>query len=284
MKKNRLSEEEFSFVFVVIVLGILLISLIVIIVVKSITLIEYIYSYFYKKPLYTHFYFRLKKISPQHQEFIKQRFPFYNRLNRRQQSFFQHRLVTFIAHKSFEGRDEFEVTDEVKIYIGATAVMLTFGMRNFLLKRLSKIIIYPDIYYSTINEVHHKGEFNPQLKALVFSWKDFLQGYESVNDNLNLAIHEFMHVIHLNTYNHKNISAVIFRDANKELEDLLKQDHLRNKLVDSRYFRDYAFTNRFEFLAVLVESFIESPLLFKQNFPEFYKKIKEMLNYNFAGY
>jgi Mlc titration factor MtfA (ptsG expression regulator) len=91
-------------------------------------------------------------------------------------------------------------------------------------------------------------------------------------------------VIHLNTYNHKNISAVIFRDANKELEDLLKKDHLRNKLVDSRYFRDYAFTNRFEFLAVLVESFIESPLLFKQNFPEFYKKIKEMLNYNFAGY
>lgn len=279
-----MNEEDFSVVFVVILLGVFLISLVAIVIVKSISLVEYIYSYFYKKPLYTHFYFRLKKLSPKHQEFITQKFPFYRRLSKKQQSFFQHRLITFVAHKSFEGRDNFEISDEVKLYVGATAVMLTFGMRNFLLKRLEKIIIYPNIYYSTINHVHHKGEFNPHLKALVFSWKDFLEGFEKENDNLNLAIHEFMHVIHLNTYNHKNISAVIFRDANKELEDLLKQEHLRNQIIDSRYFRDYAFTNRYEFLAVLVEYFIESPLVFKQNFPEFYKKIKEMLNYNFAGY
>jgi len=279
-----LAEEEINHEFIMLCLGILVIALVVIILVKSFSLIEHLYSYFYKKPLYTHFYFRLKKLSPLHQEFLKQKFPFYKRLAPKQQEFFQHRLITFIAHKSFEGRDDFEITDEVKLYIGATAVMLTFGMRNFLLNRLEKIIIYPGIYFSTINKVKHKGEFNPHLKALVFSWKDFLAGFDTHKDNVNLAIHEFMHVIQINTHNHKNISAVIFSDANKELENLLKQDHLRNKLINSKYFREYAFTNRIEFLAVLVESFIESPLVFKQNFPEFYKKIKEMLNYQFAGY
>lgn len=260
-----------------------MIFLVLLILVKSVSLFEHLYSYFYKKPLYIHFYFRVKKLSPQHQEFLKQNFVFYNRLSPKQQRFFQHRLITFIAHKSFEGRDDFEITEEVKLYIGATAVMLTFGMRNFLLNRLKKIIIYPDVYYSTINKVEHKGEFNPHLKVLVFSWKDFLKGFDN-KDNVNLAIHELMHVIQINTQNHKNISAIIFSDANKELENLLKQDHLRNNLINSRYFRDYAFTNRIEFLAVLVEAFIESPLVFKQNFPEVYKKIKEMLNYQFAGY
>ncbi|MDT0293324.1 zinc-dependent peptidase [Mesonia ostreae] len=277
-------EEETSPIFIMICLAILIIALVAIILVKSISLIEHLYSYFYKKPLYTHFYVRLKKLSPQHQKFLKQKFVFYTRLSPKQQSFFQHRLITFIAHKSFEGRDDFEITEEVKLYIGATAVMLTFGMRNFLLNRLQKIIIYPDVYFSTINKVQHKGEFNPHLRALVFSWKDFLVGFDTHKDNVNLAIHEFMHVIQINTHNHKNISAVIFSDANKELENLLKQDDLRNKLINSRYFREYAFTNRVEFLAVLVESFIESPQVFKQNFPEFYKKIKEMLNYHFAGY
>ncbi|MDQ7917610.1 zinc-dependent peptidase [Mesonia sp. MT50] len=277
-------EEEINYVFVMLCLGALVIALVVIILIKSVSLVEHLYSYFYKKPLYTHFYFRVKKLSPQHQEFLKQNFLFYTRLSTKQQRFFQHRLVTFVAHKSFEGRDDFEITEEVKLYIGATAVMLTFGMRNFLLNRLQKIIIYPDVYFSTINKVKHKGEFNPHLKALVFSWKDFLEGFDNDKDNVNLAIHEFMHVIQINTHNHKNISAVIFSDANKELENLLKQDHLRHKLINSRYFREYAFTNRVEFLAVLVESFIESPQVFEQNFPEFYKKIKEMLNYHFAGY
>jgi hypothetical protein len=46
----------------------------------------------------------------------------------------------------------------------------------------------------------------------------------------------------------------------------------------------YAFTNQFEFLAVVIESFIETPQEFKLQFPELYFKIRQMLNFNFAGY
>lgn len=252
--------------------------------VKFIELIEYLYLLFYKKPAYVHFYFRLKKLPLEEERFLKDKFVFYNRLTNKQKTFFQHRVFLFIKDKSFEGREGFKVTQEVKLYIAATAVMLTFGMRKFLLPSLSKIIIYPDVYHSTINNTYHKGEFNPKLEALVFSWKDFLQGFATRRDNLNLAVHEFIHVIQINSLKYSDVSSAMFTDASKEMLALLLNKNIRARLDSTEYFRDYAYTNQFEFLAVLVEYFIENPLELKQNFPEFYLKIREMLNYNFRGY
>ena len=64
------------------------------------------------------------------------------------------------------------------------------------------------------------------------------------------------------------------------------QNHevVRKKLISSRYFREYAYTNQYEFFAVLLENFIETPLEFKTQFPELYRHMKQMLNFKFAGY
>ena len=255
-----------------------------IIIVKSISLFDVLYLYFFKKPIYIHFYFKLKKLNYQDERFIKDRFPFYNRLKPKQQKFFQHRVIIFMNDKSFEAREGFHMNNEVKLYISATAVMLTFGMRDFLLPAVHRILVYSDVYHSTINDAYHKGEFNPRMRALVFSWKHFLEGFASDRDNINLAVHEWVHVIQFNSKKEHDISASIFDDTSKELVKLLLYDNIRQRLEDTKYFREYAFTNEFEFVAVLVEYFIESPIEFRQKFPEFYAKVKKMLNYNFSGY
>ena len=59
---------------------------------------------------------------------------------------------------------------------------------------------------------------------------------------------------------------------------------LKTDLVSSKFLRDYAFTNQFEFLSVILETFIESPEQFKSQFPSIYEKVKTMLNFNFPGY
>ena len=105
------------------------------------------------------------------------------------------------------------------------------------------------------------------------------------NDNLNLGIHELTHAIHINSIKERDISSTIFSDSFKELTQLLiDKPELREKLVESDYFRKYAFTNQFEFLAVIMETFIETPKEFQSHFPEVYSKTKQMLNFNFAGY
>lgn len=247
-------------------------------------MIEMLYVFRSKRPLYLHSYLRLKRLSNNQRKVLKN-FTFYEKLSSKEQNYFEHRVVRFIEDKTFIGRNELLIVDEHKVLISATAVMLTFGFRDYFIGLVDKIFVYPSTFYSTINDEYHKGEFNPKLKALVLSWEDFLRGHIIGNDNLNVGIHEFAHAIHLNSIKERDVSSTIFKDSFQELTKLLTNNKpLRTSLIESSYFREYAYTNQFEFVAVLIEYFIESPSEFKNKFPIIYNKVKQMLNFNFAGY
>lgn len=248
-------------------------------------MMEMAYVLKYKKPFYTHFYLFLRKLNKEQKYFLKNHFVFYNKLTPKQKKYFEHRVASFIKDKDFIARDGVIVNDEMKVLISATGVMLTFGFRDFYIGLISKIVIYPTQFFSRSNNNYHKGEFNPKLKALVLSWEDFKLGFENSRDNVNLGIHEFTHAIHLNSIKERDVSSTLFSDFFKELTDLLtNKEALRLKLLDSEYFRTYGYTNQFEFLAVIVENFIETPSEFRSQFPEVYSKVKQMLNFNFSGY
>jgi MtfA peptidase len=268
-----------------IILGILLAVLVSIILNYMFKMIEMAYVLKYKKPLYNHFYFKLRRLNDKQKSILKTQFSFYNKLNNKQKTYFEHRLASFIIDKDFIGREGIVITDEIKILISATAIMLTFGFRDFYIGIISKIVVYPTKFYSNTNEAYHKGEFNPKLETLVVSWKDFKEGFHHGTDNINLGIHEITHAIHINSIKERDVSSTIFTDSFKELSDLLvKDENLKHDLMTSDYFRKYAFTNQFEFLAVIVENFIETPEDFKTKFPVVYSKVKQMLNFNISGY
>lgn len=238
-----------------------------------------------KKPVFVHFYIFLNKLTKEQRHILKTQFKFYNKLSSRHKRYFEHRVANFINDKDFIGRNGVEISQEMRVLIASTAVMLTFGFRDFYIGLIQKIIIYPEKFFSRTNKKYHKGEFNPKLKALVISWSDFKLGYENSNDNINLGIHEFVHAIHLNSIKERDVSSTIFSDSFKELTQMLFEDKvLRAELTKSKYIRNYAFTNQFEFLAVIIESFIETPNEFKSQFPKVYFEIRQMLNFNFAGY
>lgn len=248
-------------------------------------LMEMGYVLKYKKPLYNHFYLRLRKLNKNQKAALYKDFSFFKKLNIKEKTYFEHRVASFIIDKDFIGRDQLIVTDEMKVLISASAVMLTFGFRDYYIPLISKIVIYPAQFYSNTNNAYHKGEFNPRLKSLVLSWEAFKEGFDNETDNLNLGIHELTHAIHLNSLKERDVSATIFSDSFKELSQLLSsKENLREELTASEYFRRYAYTNEFEFLAVAIENFIETPKDFKLQFPEVYAKVRQMLNFNVAGY
>jgi len=246
---------------------------------------EMSYVMYRKKPFYIHFPFFLKQLSDFQKGILKNEFRFYNKLEPKYKCFFEHRVASFIKDKHFIGRDGLKVTEEMRVLISATAVMLTFGFRDFYIGLIGSIFIYPEVFYSKMNDDYHKGEFNPKLQALVFSWADFKKGFDIEDDNINLGIHEFTHAIHLNSIKERDVSSTIFLDSFNELTDLLSdKETLREELIASKYFRAYGFTNQFEFLAVVIETFIETPSEFKSRFPEIYRMIKQMLNFNYKGF
>jgi len=267
------------------IIAIFVTALLFLIVYFSFRMFELAYVMRKKRPLYNHVYLKLRKLNSNEQSILRNRFKFYKKLNEKQKLHFEHRVASFIIDKTFIGREGQQITDDIKVLVSATAVMLTFGFRDFYIGLMDKIFVYPDEFYSNMNDAYHKGEFNPRLNALVISWKHFEQGFNISNDNLNLGIHEFAHAIHLNSMKERDVSSTIFKDSFKELTDYLSENKsLRDELIASEYFRDYAFTNQFEFLAVVIESFIETPTEFKNQFPRIYNLTKQMLNFNFAGY
>lgn len=244
------------------------------------SIIEPFYAYLFGKPFYVHFYFKPTRLTLAQLYILTNEFEFYKKLNSKSKRYFEHRVASFIEKYPFYGKDGLIVTDQMKVLVASTAVMLTFGMRKYLFTLIDKIIIYPDVYYSTINQEYHKGEFNPRMKAIVFSWKHFLEGYEISNDNLNLGLHEFSHVLHFQGKINKDISASIFSVTHDEILEQVKRPANFNRLVNSNYFRVYAYTNQFEFIAVVLEHFFETPTQFKREFPELYEKVKIMINFS----
>ncbi|MCK0110419.1 zinc-dependent peptidase [Flavobacteriaceae bacterium S0825] len=267
-----------------IIIAIFLLALLIMMLYYGFRMLEMARVMRYKKPFFTHFYPIKKRLTPK-QKLILKDFLFYGRLSKKEKGYFEHRVACFIEDKTFIGRDELRIDDQVKVLISATAIMLTFGFRDFYIGLIDKIFVYPKSFYSKTNDDYHKGEFNPKLKSLVLSWEDFMHGYNIGDDNLNLGIHEFAHAIHLNSLKERDVSSTIFKDSFKELTEILSNSKpMRDKLIASRYFREYAYTNQFEFLAVLIEYFFETPVEFKTQFPSIYLKVKQMLNFSYAKY
>lgn len=228
--------------------------------------------------------FIFRTLSRKQKETLSKEFSFYTSLTTKEKKRFEHRVASFIKDKEFVGRDGLVVTDAMKVLIAAVGCMLSFGRKNYKYTLIDHILIYPKVFYSSANDDYHKGEFNPKDKVLVLSWEDFELGYRITDDNLNLGIHEFMHALQLEAKKSNDIDSVRFeRQFQKILRRLTDQD-LKDKLDEVSYFRAYAFTNQFEFMAVLAEYFIESPEDFKLHFPQLYAYQKCLLNFDFTGY
>jgi len=151
-------------------------------------------------------------------------------------------------------------------------------MSRYLLSEFDTIIIYPKNYFSQVTKQQHKGETNPKYRTIVFSWDDFMEGIKVENDNLNLGIHELTHAMHFTFKRRKSVTAINFMKRFKQLLNILKDRKLQRKIVASGYLRAYGFRNEYEFLAVLVEHFFETPEEFNEKLPEVYKMVRLMLN------
>jgi len=244
---------------------------------------ESLYANWRNKPLVRQ-WVSYKKLPAEHRKILEEEFYFYSLLSKRHKRQFRHRVASFLNQKQFVPRDSLQLTERKKILIASVGCMLSFGRKNYNYNLIKYILIYPKAFYSSVNDAYHKGEFNPGGRALVLSWEDFEIGYEITNDNRNLGIHEFMHAMQLEAKKGRDIDSSRFLKEFQKILKRLTHNEVKNKLDETRFFREYAFTNQYEFMAVITEYFIESPEEFKQNFPQLYQHIKNVLNFRFIGY
>lgn len=211
------------------------------------------------------------------ERFLAEKIPYYRQLNDVQKRVFGIRVRNFIKGKNFAGRKELQVTWEMKLLIAATAVKVTFGYRKYLLSHFRQIIVYPSAYFSNATQSTNKGETHAS-GVIVFSWPDFVKGYELESDALNLGYHEFAHALYLDERGFNRNSC--FKKYYPEWERILRDGTTVKKIRDEGIFRSYATANEAEFFAVALENFFENAQQFNSQLPELFGIMCGLLNQN----
>ncbi len=225
---------------------------------------------------------KLKPLSQEEENFVSQNFPIFKELSSAQQLKCKERIVWFRSKKYFVFYGNVDRREELKLLLSATTVIMTLGLRQYRMNRsLIRIIIYPSQYYSRINRKHHLGEYNPNFKAVIFSADNLWKGFENLTDNRNLAMHEFAHALSFELMKTNSLQGRKFRVGLRRIKELFKEEDFLVKLAVSEYFREYGLTNLQEFFSVAVENYFETPAIFKNDFPELFEELRNMLNMDF---
>lgn len=227
-------------------------------------------------------FIRVQPLSSGDKLILEQNFPTYNALPKNLKEKFNKRVVWFRSHKKFTFNGEVKKQSELRLVISAAMVLMTLGLKQYKMTRsLMRIVVYPSQYYSRINKRHHLGEYNPRFKTVIFSADKIWEGFKIADDNRNLAMHELAHTLNFEMKKGNSWEARKFRVGLRKIKELFSQENFIIKIAASNYFRDYGLTNLHEFLSVALENYVETPVQFKNDFPELYIIIQHMLNFDF---
>jgi MtfA peptidase len=178
-----------------------------------------------------------------YKDILEKYFAYYQRLSPENKNKFAQKVAGFIYGKRFIPRGVDTVTIEARVLIAASAVQLTFGLPNIYLRHFTKILVYPNDYYSRITKHYHKGEVNPRFGIIVLSWQSFIDGYIYPNDSRNLGLHEMAHALRLENII-RNEEYHFFDEALLKKLDRFAMDYCDGTITHGAdFFRDYACTN-----------------------------------------
>ncbi len=208
-------------------------------------------------------------------EFYSKRLNYYNQLSEKGKDRFLFRAYSMLSNFKIIGRNGFDITEEVTLFVLAAYIQLTLGFRSYSLPIFKTILIYPDSYRNPFTGEMHDGEVNPR-GVIVLSWKRLVKGYENPTDCINLGLHEMAHalkhVISKTEYFENEIEQEM---SNFNLLSEAEIDKMKNG--EEHFLRKYAGTNSSEFFAVSVEHFFESPVELKEHLPQIYNGLKNLL-------
>jgi Mlc titration factor MtfA (ptsG expression regulator) len=205
-------------------------------------------------------------------------FTYFNDLPQESKLKFVKRVYEFKSNKKFHFVG-LENNEDSAILVSASAIQVTFGLKNYMMSYFKDIYILADAYQMDSEEELYIGHVAPN--GIYLSFKHFLYGYShsSRNDNVNVAVHEMAHALLYNNFFAQYGGTDSHFRLNYEKFSSSTGAILADVITNRRsYLRSYAFSNLHEFWAVSVEAFFENPAGLKKNMPELYDALCRVLN------
>ena len=242
-----------------------------------------LYVAYYKMKKQRRVYRRLpdRDFPRQWREILQQRVPFYQRLSSSAKKEFENQVHIFLLNVQISG-NETEITHLDRVLVASGAVIPTFRLEKWHYATLNDVVIYPDKFRVPDTNKMARGlvGWGGMEGEMWLSRKAVYQGFHLDNDQKNVAIHEFIHLMDMQDGMVDGVLEGLMDEEDIEpWLQLVKEKSERIGTEDSSI-RDYAKANPIEFLAATGEFYFESPDLLKSEHPVLYRSLDKIFNPN----
>jgi MtfA peptidase len=217
---------------------------------------------------------------------LEKQVPFFARIEGDDRKRFLDYVHIFVREKHFIAAGGFEMTDEARVVIAASAVRLVLHLGLSAYDRLTEIVVYPSHYHHPDNdEAVVFGEAH-QWGVVVLSWDAVLHGLGNPRDGHDTAAHEFAHVLDRADGTYDGTPELRARGDYQPWAEVMSRHYqaLRDRRRPERkVLRDYGAINEAEFFAVATESFFERPERMKAETPELYDELARFYGFDPAA-
>jgi Mlc titration factor MtfA (ptsG expression regulator) len=187
----------------------------------------------------------------------------------------------------FEGCAGLEVTDEMRVTIGATACILLVNLPYPRFLDLRRVLIYPGTFVPVRAESRHAGIVESEETEtlgeawhdgiVILSWEQIEHDIANPDDGRNVLLHEFAHVLdHEDGYS-DGVPVLDSAARTEEWSRVLRKEFGKQvQAVETDApapLDDYAATDPAEFFAVATEAFFEAPVYVRDTLPEVYRQL-----------
>jgi MtfA peptidase len=200
-------------------------------------------------------------------------FPYYAKLSPRNKRRFRNRVHHFLINKKIES-EEYEVTEEMKVLIAATAIQILFGLEAYYLS-----------YFGNIKLVAKQTEniIITKKSPIHISWDDFHEGHSFSTDGYHPGL-RILAVTFKLEQGLNNLSKHMFMsNRHFELNQLYKREAEKYISSGKASYDDYSDVDRNEYFGVAVEYFFERPIHFYATQPGMYVALSRLLQQDPLG-
>ncbi len=201
--------------------------------------------------------------------------PYYKGLEENNRKRFEKRLQVFLAEIRISFVDLPE-NETLKLLAASSAIIPTFGFKEWEYFNLDEVIIYDDVINRETNDgvlSTTLGQVRPMQAGMVLllSKQALENGYRITNDMSNVGIHEFSHMIDKADGDIDGVPKAIMPKELLEQYTKLMYEELQKIAANKSDINPYGLTNHAEFFAVVCEYFFDNSDRFEKKHPELYE-------------
>lgn len=206
---------------------------------------------------------------------------YYNALSSEEQKRFEQKVQIFLSEVRVTGIQT-SVDDKIRLLVAASAVIPIFGYKEWEYDNLGEVLIYPDAFDDRFNFKKGKRRILGMVGSgalsdiMIFSKPALFEGFANNQDNRNVGIHEFAHLVDAKDGEFDGVPNIPFKYSQPWLDLMYKEIEKINEGKSN--LRAYGATNAAEFFAVATEYFFEHPFDLEKDHPELYDMLEVIFN------